>query len=129
MQRDLTGIQLGDYRLVRLLGQGSFAEVYLGEHTRLTAKAAIKVLHAHLPTEEIENFRQEAQTIATLKHPHIVRVLDFDVQNGLPFLIMDYYPEGTVRQRHPKGTILSLEMIATYTRQIADALQYAHDQK
>jgi len=54
--KDLIGQQLGDYRLVSLLGHGGFAEVYLSEHVRLSMSAAIKVLHAHLSTEEIQGF-------------------------------------------------------------------------
>jgi len=88
MMRDLMGQQLGNYRLVKLLGRGGFAEVYLGQHVRLSTQAAIKVLHAHLSDEQIKGFEQEAKTIASLEHPHIVRILDFDVINGLPFLVM-----------------------------------------
>jgi serine/threonine protein kinase len=61
------------------------------------------VLHAHLTEQEAEHFQQEAQTIATLVHPGIVRVFDFDVQEGAPFLVMDYAPNGTLRRRYPKG--------------------------
>jgi serine/threonine protein kinase len=129
MTRDLIGQQLGDYRLVSSLGHGGFAEVYLGEHVRLSMSAAIKVLHTHLSTEEIQGFEQEAKTIAKLIHPHIVRILNFDVSNGIPFLVMDYCPDGTLRQRHSKGECVPLATVITYVKQVADALQYAHDQK
>lgn len=66
---DRVGHQVGQYRLLRLLGEGGFAEVYLGEHNHLGTFAAIKVLNAKLTTEEIERFRQEARTIAWLRHP------------------------------------------------------------
>ncbi len=82
---DRTGQQFGNYRLVTLLGQGGYAEVYLGQHLRLNQQAAIKVLHAHLTETEAEHFQQEAQTIATLTHPGIVRVFDYDVQEACPF--------------------------------------------
>ncbi|HJT55511.1 MAG TPA: serine/threonine-protein kinase [Ktedonobacteraceae bacterium] len=123
------GQQLGNYQLVRLLGEGGFAEVYLGEHIHLGTEAAIKVLTARLSSEEIEQFRNEARTIARLKHPHIIRVLDFGVDNGTPFLVMDYVANGTLRQRFPKGAQLPPETILPYVTQIASALQYAHDQK
>jgi len=74
---DRVGQQFGNYRLVALLGQGGYAEVYLGKHVRLNQQAAIKVLHAHLTGQEAEHFQQEAQTIATLVHPGIVRVFDY----------------------------------------------------
>lgn len=81
---DRTGQYLGNYQLLRLLGKGSFAEVYLGEHVRLHTYAAIKVLHAQLQDADAATFLTEAQTIAHLDHPHIVRVLDFDINEGLP---------------------------------------------
>jgi eukaryotic-like serine/threonine-protein kinase len=57
---DRAGQQLGNYRLIRLLGQGGFAEVSLGEHIHLSTQAAIKVLYARLAGNEVEMFRQEA---------------------------------------------------------------------
>src|SRR5579883_562236 len=123
------GQQVGQYRLLRLLGEGGFAEVYLGEHVHLGTLAAIKLLSAKLSAEEIERFRQEARTIARLRHPHIVRVLDFGVEGSVPYLVMDYAEGGTLRTLHPKGTQLSPEAIVPYVQQVASALQYAHDQK
>ena len=126
---DRTGQELGNYRLTRLLGRGGFAEVYLGEHMRLKTQAAIKVLYAQLDSDNSEEFLQEAQTVAHLIHPNIVRIFDFDVKEGVPFLVMDYAPSGTLRQRHPKNTRLPIETIVPYIKQVADALQYAHDEK
>jgi serine/threonine protein kinase len=126
---DRLGHQLGNYHLVSLLGQGGFAEVYLGQHVRLNQQAAIKVLHAHLTDQEAEHFQQEAQTIATLVHPGIVRVFDYDVQDGVPFLVIDYAPNGTLRRRYPKGSLVPLPIIISTVKQVADALQYAHEQK
>jgi alpha-glucoside transport system substrate-binding protein len=126
---DRIGQRMGHYRLVRLLGQGGFAEVYLGEHIYLDTQAAIKVLHTQLARDGIEQFRLEAKRIAHLEHPHIVRVLDFGVEGTTPFLVMSYAPGGTLRQRHPKGTQLPLPLIVQYVKQVADALQYAHEEK
>ncbi len=126
---DYTGKQLGNYRLFRSLGRGASAEVYLGEHVHLGTFAAIKVLSGLVEGYRSDDFRGEAQIIARLRHPHIVRVLDFGVESNLPFLVMDYVPNGTLRQRYPQGTILPLLTIVSYTNQIAEALQYAHDHK
>ena len=98
---DRVGQQLGHYHLVRLLGRGGQAEVYLGEHRYLKSFAALKMLHASLDERLSEQFLAEAQTLARLSHPSIVRVLDFTVEQGTPVLIMDYSPEGTMRQRYP----------------------------
>jgi VCBS repeat-containing protein len=126
---DRIGQQIGNYRLARLLGQGGFAEVYLGEHLHLKTQAAIKILQLQLIGSNMEQFRIEAQSIASLVHPNIVRVLDFGVENGVPYLIMDYAPGGTLRSRHPKGTCLPLDIVVSYVKQVADALQYAHNRK
>ncbi len=77
----------------------------------------------------MEQFRLEARTIAYLEHPHIVQILDFGVEGKIPFLVMSYAPNGTLRQRHLKGAIVPLMTIASYVKQIADALQYAHAEK
>src|SRR5260370_3954650 len=123
---DSVGQRLGNYRLVSLLGQGGFAQVNLGEHQRLGRQAAIKLLSTHLSDYEVEKFLAEARTIARLEHPHIIRILDFDVEQDVPFLVMSYAPNGTMRRRYPKGTRLPLDIILTYLKQAADALQYAH---
>ncbi len=123
------GQQLGNYRLLHLLGRGGFAEVYLAQHLRLNTQAAIKVLHTQLADEESDDFQREAQTVAALDHPHIVRVLDFDVKDGIAFLVMDYAPNGSLRRLHPKGSVVPLPIIISYVKQVADALQHAHNQK
>jgi len=125
---DRIGERLGNYRLLRLLGKGGQASVYLGEHIYLKSQAALKVRHLVLTEEEQTVFLQEAQTLVRLTHPHIVRVLDFSLQDGMPFLVMEYAPHGTLRQRHPKGTQLPLDQVLPYVHQIASALQYTHDQ-
>jgi Tol biopolymer transport system component len=123
------GKQLGNYRLMSLLGKGGFAEVYLGEHIHLGTQAAVKVLHTQLASEEVEGFKYEARTIARLAHHNIVRVLDFGVEQGAPFLVMDYAPNGTLRQRYPRGARLSPSEVVGYVKQVADALQCAHEQR
>src|ERR1700726_4287174 len=97
------GQQLGNYRLIRLLGEGGFAEVYLGEHLHLGTEAAIKILHTQLSSDDVEQFRAEARIIARLEHPNIVRVLDFGIEGKIPYLVMGFAPNGTLRQYHRKG--------------------------
>jgi hypothetical protein len=86
-------------------------------------------LHSRLAPDDLTAFLREAQTIARLAdHSHILRVLDFDDGGGLPYLVMDYAPNGTLRQRHPFGARLPVETVLTYVRQVAAALHYAHMQ-
>jgi serine/threonine protein kinase len=134
---DRIGQQLGGYRLVELIGKGGYAEVYLGKHLHLTGlQAAIKVLtEANLKDEERENFRREASTIRKLSHPHIVRLIDFGIQSNrfgadtsTPFFIMEYATNGTLRTLYPEGISVPFERILVYVKQMADALQYAHNQ-
>ena len=126
---DRVGQQLANYRLIRPLGQGGFADVYLGEHVYLGTQAAIKILQMRLTDDDKNSFLEEARTIARLKHPAIVRILEYDAVENVPFLVMEYAPNGTLRHCHPKGTILPPTSIVPYIRQVAAALQYAHDQK
>jgi serine/threonine protein kinase len=127
---DRIGQQLGNYRLNRLIGSGGFADVYLGTHVYLDTPAAVKLLQTHFATSgEIEKFRAEARTIAALQHPHIVRLLDFGVEEGMPYLALVYAPNGSLRQHFPPGSQLPPTTILPAVLQVAEALQYAHDHK
>ena len=122
--------KLGNYRLVQRLGIGGFSTVYLGEHLFLKTLAAVKVLHSRLFSDEaLTSFLQEARLVEQLDHPHIVRLLEFGVEEHAPYLVFQYAPNGTVRQRSPRGSQIALPIIVQYVRQIAEALQYAHDLK
>src|SRR5258708_29853244 len=126
---DRVGQQLGNYRLLRLIGRGSWASVYLGEHLHLGTQAAIKVLNTHLTSEGSEQLRTEARTMARLIHPHIVRVLDFEVEDGLPFLVMEYAPNGSLRKLHPKGTRVPLDIAGSSVKKVRGALPSIQLQK
>ncbi len=120
--------QLGNYRILQPLGRGGFACVYLAEHIYLKSLAAIKVLQIELGGDQYEPFLHEARTLAQLIHPHIIRILEFGVEGNTPYLVMDYAPNGSLRQYHTKGTQLPLETVISYVRQVASALEYAHSQ-
>ncbi len=126
---DYLGQQFGNYRLIEFLGGGGFADVYLGEHVYLKSLAAMKILRTSLTNDDKERFLSEARTLISLSHPHIIRMLDFGIQDTLPYLVMDYAPNGTLRQRHRKGERLPLPIIVSSIQQLADALLYAHQQK
>jgi hypothetical protein len=123
------GQRIGSYRLLRFLGQGGFGEVYLGEHLYLNTQVAIKLLTLRSEQELRDVMRAEAHTSARLIHPHIIRVLDFGFEGETPYLVMAYAPNGTLRSLHPPGTTLTVQRVALYVRQIAQALQFAHDHK
>ncbi len=125
---DHVGQQFGEYRLQRWLGGGGFGNVYLGEHVRDGTLAAVKVLQARLlQSQELKEFINEARTIR-LVHPHIIRLLDFGIgANDIPFLVMEYAPNGTLRRRHPRYKRVPLATVSGYVTAVASALQYAHD--
>lgn len=118
--------QLGNYKLVRVIGQGGFATVYLGRHVHLKSYAAVKVLQV---STQVDLFRREAQTIMDLTHPNIVGVLDFGVQNDIAFIVMDYAPYGSLQMQYRLGTVVPLDAVLSYVKQAASALQYAHNHR
>jgi serine/threonine protein kinase len=124
---DRTGQQFGSYQLIKLLGRGGQASVYLGKHRYLNSYAALKVLNARIHPGNEHKFLVEAQTLADLRHPNIVHLLDFCIEDGTPALIMDYAPKGSLRQLAPAGTLLPLTKVVDFAAQIASGLQYAHN--
>lgn len=128
---DYSGRHVGNYHLTRLLGKGGFASVYLGEHRYLGSQAAVKVMPTTLTKENRELFLQEARVLAQLSHPHIVRILEFGIDEASEstYLAMQYAPRGTTRALYPRGTRPPLKVIASYIAQVAAALQYAHEHK
>jgi serine/threonine protein kinase len=127
-QQASIGRSIGQYRLVRKLGSGSFGTVYLAENQHEHTQVAVKTLQM-TKGEGLKGFLNEACTM-WLCHPHIVPLLDFGISGGdLPFLVMEYASGGTLRDRHPKGERIPLSTIVSYVDQLAEALQYAHDQR
>lgn len=126
MQDPLLGYQLGNYRLVQLLGQGSFAQVYRGQHIHLGVSAAVKILHAQLGEKEKQSFQKEAVLLTTLKHAHIIRFLDYGLIGSRPYLITDLAEKGSLHRVYPRGTRLPLPRIVDYVAQIAEGLDFAH---
>ena len=124
---DRVGQHFGSYQLVKLLGRGGSAEVYLGKHRYLNSYAALKVLNTRIHPGNEHKFLAEAQTLADLRHPNIVHLLDFCIENGTPVLIMDYAPKGSLRQHAPAGTRLPLNTVIDFVSQIAAGLQHAHN--
>jgi eukaryotic-like serine/threonine-protein kinase len=127
-QETRVGQQVGTYRLMRELGSGTYGTVYLAEHLYEHTQVAVKVLDRQLTgSEDVTDFMHAARTMQLL-HPHIVPLLDFGItHDDSPFLVMEYVPGGTLRDRHPRGERVPLSAIVSYVDHIASALQYVHD--
>lgn len=119
--------RLGHYRLVRPLDRGGFSQVYLGWHLFLQETVAIKTIKT-IPGQEVpvQVFLHEAQLIASLKHPRIIRVRDFGIENGIPYIVMDYAPGGSIRHHCQPGQRLDLPTMLAVVERIAEALAFAH---
>lgn len=125
---DLTGKQLGNYRMLKHLGSGGFADVYLGEQKHLNRPVAVKVLRTLLMTDaEKQTFIDEANQLAKLDHPHIIPIYDFEIVNDVPFFVMAYASNGTLKDHFPSDPLTPSNAIVRYVKQVAEALQFVHD--
>jgi serine/threonine protein kinase len=118
-----------NYKIVRLIGEGGMASVYEGKHVMLGTKVAIKVLNPYLSTnEEIKKrFRDEAKLMASLDHPNITKVIEFDEQPQRLSIIMEFLSGEDLDQKIKRGGPLSNLQITEVFAQILSALQYAHE--
>jgi branched-chain amino acid transport system substrate-binding protein len=126
---DLNGQTLGRYRILHLLGTGGMATVYKALDVNLEREMAIKFIRSDSfpPTrlnEILKRFEREAKALARLSHSHIVKVYDYGDFQGIPFLVMEYQPGGTLKDR--LGVPLPYVEAVEQLLPIARALQYAH---
>lgn len=125
--------ELGKYRILGPLGRGGMAQVYRAYHPQLDRQVAIKVLRSELIDDGsfLSRFRREAQAIAALRHPHIVQVYDFDVQNGVPYMVMELLEGDTLKTRlhdyRVRGKRMPLGETVRILLDVLDGLGYAHD--
>ncbi len=128
----LLGSQLDEYRLEALLGQGGMARVYRGLDVNLGRRVAIKVIDTPFRTDEayLERFRREAQAIAKLEHPHIVRLYRYGEAKGLLYMAMQYVEGadlGTVLADYRRdGEFIDPQEASRIVREVCLALDYAH---
>ncbi len=122
----LTGTSLGPYQLLERLGRGGMSEVYLAYDNLHQRNLAIKVV-ASTHADYIERFRREAYAVSILQHAHILPAYDYGEQPPWHYMVMPYIELGTLRDRLQQGP-LTLEETGIILEQIANALQFAHDQ-
>jgi len=130
----LSGKFLGKYEVLERIGRGGMADVYKGRHERLDRIVAIKVLHSYLAEGDdfLARFEREARAVASLRHPNIVQVYDFDLQDDDMYMVMEYIGGGSLKDRLQgavsKGRYLPFPLVIHVIQQIAAALDNAHAQ-
>jgi tRNA A-37 threonylcarbamoyl transferase component Bud32 len=116
------------YRLEREIGQGGMATVYLAQDLKHNRQVAIKVLKPELAAVlGAERFVQEIATTAALQHPNILPLFDSGSADGFLYYVMPYVEGETLRAKLDRETQLGVEESVQAVREVADALQYAHD--
>jgi len=131
-QDPLIGQQLDEYELLSLLGRGGMARVYQGRDVRLKRDVAIKVIDAVYRADEAyrARFEREAQAIAQLEHPHIVRLYRYGEVSGLFYMAMQYIPgqdlRGYLDELRARDEWLPAVEAARLVRELCGALDYAH---
>jgi eukaryotic-like serine/threonine-protein kinase len=122
------GVEMGVYRIVGPLDTGAMGEVYRARDSRLARDVAVKVLPAALAAdaERIARLEREARLLAALNHPHIATIHSLEVSHGVCALVMELIEGPTLAERLSSG-MLAMNRALEIARQIADALEAAHD--
>lgn len=128
---EFIGKEFGSYLVVADIASGNFCRVFRAQHKFLTGRpvVAIKLMHStRLHSEkEREDFKREAQILDNLKHPHILPIIDFGIDDHTPYLITEYASQG-LSARSPQAPPTSSKEALTILKQVGEALQYAHQQ-
>ncbi len=128
----LIGHQLDEYSVIQLLGHGGMARVYLAEDVRLKRRVALKVIEGLSEPEAKRRFEHEAQAIARLEHPHIVRLYRYGEVDGVFYMAMQYVEGSTLQvlleKHHRVSSYLDASTVTRLVRDVCDALDYAHSQ-
>src|SRR5881628_3752106 len=123
----MIGKTIAHYRILEPLGAGGMGEVYRAHDLHLDRDVAVKVLLRGSLADPVsrERFRREAHVLSRLSHPGVATIFDFDTQDGVDFLVMEYVPGGTLQSRLQKGP-LDLAELTRLGAEIGDALGAAH---
>ncbi len=126
------GKTLGKVQIGELIARGGMAEVYLGEHTTLNRKVAVKIMRDHVDADPDNRvrFEREARVVASLRHPNIIQVYDYELVDGQPCLIMELVTGASLgnylKALHKRGEKLPLDTISRILSAVASAIDYAH---
>jgi serine/threonine-protein kinase len=130
----LEGHTLGKYQVLEPLGRGGMARVYRAYHPQLDRYVALKVLRADLMPDEafFTRFRREAQAVAALRHPSLVQVFDYDVQDDVSFMVLELLEGDSLKTRlhdyRVRGERMPLGEVVRILLEVLDGLAYAHSE-
>src|SRR5574344_3145813 len=117
------------YEIIKTIGEGGMANVYLANDTILDRKVAIKVLRGDLSNDEkfIRRFQREALSVSNLSHPNIVEVYDVGEEDRQYYIVMEYIQGKTLKQLLKKRETLTLPEVIDIMLQLTDGLEHAHE--
>ena len=117
------------YEIIKTIGEGGMANVYLADDKILERKVAIKVLRGDLSSDEkfIRRFKREALSVSNLSHPNIVEVYDVGEEDGNYYIVMEYIEGKTLKQLLQKRGALTLTEVIDIMSQLTDGLSHAHE--
>ena len=117
------------YSIIRTLGEGGMANVYLAYDTILDRNVAVKVLRGDLATDEkfVRRFQREALSASNLYHPNIVQIYDFDSEDGQYYIVMEYVEGKTLKQLLKRRGSLTITEVIDIMSQVTDGMAHAHD--
>src|SRR5215468_12728102 len=123
------GTQLGSHEITGLLGKGGMGEVFRARDLKLKREVAIKILpdEFSLDADRVGRFQREAELLASLNHPNIAAIHDFEKTNGTRYLVLELVEGETLADRIARGPV-PFDEAWKIAMQIADALEYAHEQ-
>jgi serine/threonine-protein kinase len=130
IELDLSGQQLGDYRILRRLGRGGMADVYLAEQSSLRRQVALKVLKRELANDEtyVRRFHLEAQAAAALVHANIVQIYEVGCVEGHHYIAQEYVQGQNLRELMTRHGLPELKLALSILRQVTSALARAAEQ-
>ena len=128
-----SGKTLGNVLIGDLIARGGMAEVYYGVHSNLKRRVAVKIMRDHVEEDPDSRarFAREARVVATLDHPNIIQIFDYDLVDGRPCIVMELVDgtslAGYLKELHKRGEKLSHPMVARLMKSIASAIDHAHE--
>jgi len=123
------GRSIGNYKIVRVLGEGGMGTVYLAEHPMIGKRVAVKMLRPDLGTDPglVSRFFQEAKAVNEIRHPNIVDISDFGhTEDGIVYFVMELMEGQSLRDRLSASGPMPIDVAVTFARQVIDALAAAH---